>query len=62
MTHRYTAATDGWLAFITPARQLFVGGALDAATIDRLWTRIRDERGPAGVLEALTAGGLTARR
>jgi hypothetical protein len=58
VTHRYTAASDGWLAFITPARQLFVGGDLDAAAVDRLWTRIRDERGPAGVLETLTAGGL----
>ena len=58
MTHHYTAASDGWLAFITPARQLFVGGALDPALVDRLWTRIRDERGPAGVLETLTAGGL----
>lgn len=60
MTHRYTAASDGWLAFITPARQLFVGGNPDAVTVDRLWTRIRDERGPAGVLEALTAEGLFA--
>lgn len=60
MTHRYTAASDGWLAFITPARQLFVGGNPDAAVIDRLWTRIRDERGPAGVLETLTADGLFA--
>ncbi|MGN6274030.1 MAG: FHA domain-containing protein [Protaetiibacter sp.] len=60
MTHRYTAASDGWLAFITPARQLFVAGSQDAASIDRLWTRIRDERGPAGVLEALTAAGLFA--
>lgn len=60
MTHRYTAASDGWLAFITPARQLFVAGTPDAASIDRLWTRIRDERGPAGVLEALTAAGLFA--
>jgi len=58
MTHRYTAAGDGWLAFITPARQLFVGAALDAAVIDRLWARMRDERGPAGILEALTADGL----
>ena len=58
MTHRYTAASDGWLAFITPARLLFVAGSPDAATIDRLWTRIRDERGPAGVLETLTANGL----
>jgi hypothetical protein len=60
VTHRYTPASDGWLAFITPARQLFVGAPLDAAAVDRLWTRIRDERGPAGVLEALTAGGLFA--
>jgi hypothetical protein len=60
VTHRYTAASDGWLAFITPARQLFVGGNPDAVTVDRLWTRIRDERGPAGVLEALTAEGLFA--
>lgn len=60
MTHRYTAASDGWLAFITPARQLFVAGTPDAATIDRLWTRIRDERGPAGVLETLAADGLFA--
>ncbi|MFT4029171.1 MAG: FHA domain-containing protein [Protaetiibacter sp.] len=60
VTHRYTAASDGWLAFITPARQLFVGAPLDAGAVDRLWTRIRDERGPAGVLEALTAGGLFA--
>ena len=37
MTHRYTAASDGWLAFITPARLLFVAGSPDAATIDRLW-------------------------
>lgn len=58
MTHRYTAAGDGWLAFITPARQLFVGTALDAAIVDRLWARMRDERGPAGILEALTANGL----
>ena len=58
MTHRYTAAADGWLAFITPARQLFVGTALDAAVIDKLWARMRDERGPAGILEALTANGL----
>lgn len=58
MTHRYTAASDGWLAFITPARQLFVAGNPDAAIIDRLWTRIRDERGPAGVLETLAANGL----
>lgn len=58
MTHRYTAASDGWLAFITPARQLFVGGTPDAALVDRLWTRVRDERGPAGVLETLTADGL----
>jgi hypothetical protein len=58
MTHRYTAAGDGWLAFITPARQLFVGTALDAAVVDRLWARMRDERGPAGILEALTANGL----
>ncbi|GMA91717.1 FHA domain-containing protein [Homoserinibacter gongjuensis] len=58
MTHRYTAASDGWLAFITPARQLFVAGDPDAAIIDRLWTRIRDERGPAGVLETLAANGL----
>ncbi len=60
MTHRYTAASDGWLAFITPSRQLFVGAAVDAGLVDRLWTRIRDERGPAGVLEALTAAGLFA--
>lgn len=60
MTHRYTAAGDGWLAFITPARQLFVGSALDAAVVDRLWARMRDERGPAGILEALTANGLFA--
>jgi hypothetical protein len=58
VTHRYTAASDGWLAFITPARQLFVAGDPDAAIIDRLWTRIRDERGPAGVLETLAANGL----
>jgi hypothetical protein len=58
VTHRYTAASDGWLAFITPARQLFVAGNPDAAIIDRLWTRIRDERGPAGVLETLAANGL----
>lgn len=60
MTHRYTAAGDGWLAFITPARQLFVGATLDPADVDRLWARMRDERGPAGILEALTAGGLFA--
>lgn len=60
MTHRYTAAGDGWLAFITPARQLFVGAPLETAAVDRLWIRIRDERGPAGVLEALTADGLFA--
>lgn len=60
MTHRYTAAPDGWFAFITPARQLFVGGAPDATTIERLWGRIRDEEGPAGVLETLAEGGLFA--
>lgn len=60
MTHRYTAASDGWLAFITPARQLFVGGAPDAATIERLWARIREEQGPAGVLETLAEGGIFA--
>lgn len=58
MTHRYTAAADGWLAFITPARQLFVGAELDTAVVDRLWSRVRDERGPAGLLETLTAQGL----
>lgn len=58
MTHRYTAAGDGWLAFITPARQLFVGADLEPAVVDRLWSRLRDERGPAGLLETLTAGGL----
>ena len=58
MTHRYTAASDGWLAFITPARQLFVGASLDSAVVDNLWARMRDERGPAGILEALTANGL----
>lgn len=60
MTHRYTAAGDGWLAFITPARQLFVGAPLEAGVIDKLWARMRDERGPAGILEALTANGLFA--
>ncbi len=60
MTHRYTAAGDGWLAFITPARQLFVGAEIEAAVVDRLWSRIRDERGPAGLLETLTANGLFA--
>ncbi|AYF98510.1 FHA domain-containing protein [Protaetiibacter intestinalis] len=60
MTHRYTAAGDGWLAFVTPGRQLFVGAELDPAVIDRLWARMRDERGPAGILEALTANGLFA--
>ena len=60
MTHRYTAASDGWLAFITPARQLFVGGAPDAATIERLWARIREEQGPAGVLETLAEGARLA--
>jgi hypothetical protein len=60
MTHRYTAAGDGWLAFITPARQLFVGAELEPAVVDRLWSRLRDERGPAGLLEALTANGLFA--
>lgn len=58
MTHRYTAAGDGWLAFITPARLLFVDASLDAAVIDKLWARMRDERGPAGILETLTADGL----
>ncbi|MBN9141215.1 MAG: FHA domain-containing protein [Micrococcales bacterium] len=60
MTHRYTAAGDGWLAFITPARQLFVGAELESAVVDRLWSRLRDERGPAGLLETLTANGLFA--
>lgn len=60
MTHRYTAAADGWLAFITPARQLFVGTDLDAAGAERLWVRLRDERGPAGILETLTADGLVS--
>lgn len=60
MTHRYTAARDGWLAFIAPTRQLFVAGSPDAATIERLWERIRDEAGPAGVLETLAEGGLFA--
>ncbi|MFT4284089.1 MAG: FHA domain-containing protein [Protaetiibacter sp.] len=60
MTHRYTAAGDGWLAFITPARQLFVGAELEPAVVDRLWSRLRDERGPAGLLETLTANGLFA--
>lgn len=60
MTHRYTAAHDGWFAFITPARQLFVGGDLEAATIERLWGRVRGEQGPAGVLETLAEGGLFA--
>jgi len=60
VTHRYTAAGDGWLSFITPARQLFVGGELDAATIDKLWSRLREEQGAAGVLETLTAQGLFA--
>lgn len=60
MTHRYTAAADGWISFIAPSRQLFVGADLDDSQIDRLWTLVDTETGPAAVLEVLAANGLFA--
>src|SRR5690606_9376411 len=60
VTHRYAAASDGWISFITPARQLFVGAELDDATVERLWALVTDATGAAGVLEVLAAEGLFA--
>ena len=33
MTHLYTSAADGWISFVTPSRQLFVGEELVARLV-----------------------------
>lgn len=58
MTHRYTAAADGWITFVTPARQLCVGGELDGPAVERLWGVLAGDGGAPAVLEVLASGGL----
>ncbi|WP_167051565.1 FHA domain-containing protein [Salinibacterium sp. ZJ77] len=58
VTHRYTAATDGWISLVSPERVLCVGGELDASGVDRLWAVLQDAAGAPAVLEVLTARGL----
>lgn len=58
MTHRYTAAADGWITFVTPARQLCVGGELDGPAVEQLWGVLAGDGGAPAVLGVLAAGGL----
>jgi hypothetical protein len=58
VTHRYTAATDGWISLVSPERVLCVDGSLDASTVDRLWAVLQGEASAPVVLEVLTANGL----
>ncbi len=60
MTHRYTAAADGWISFATPERVLCVDGALADAVVERLWEAVRGSGGAPAVLEVLTEQGLFA--